>query len=232
MVDGRTSGEDGREGDTMAEQPASEQAVRSETHAPRREGPIRRLYHWVLGWADRPGGPVALFGIATAESFFFPIPPDVLLIPLALGRPRRALWFASLATLGSVLGGIVGYVIGSTLYQSIGQPVLELYGYMEHYDKLGGMYSEHLILTLGTAGFTPIPYKVFTIAAGAFAVPFPAFVAISAVSRGARFFLVAGLIRLFGDPMRRFIERWFDLLTVALVVALLGGFVAIRLFLS
>ena len=201
----------------MSDQAVSSREATARGEAPRREGPIRRLYHWVLGWADRPSGPAALFTIATAESFFFPIPPDVLLIPL---------------TLGAVLGGMIGYLIGSGLYQSIGQPLLEFYGYMEHYDKLGGMYSEHLILTLGTAGFTPIPYKVFTIAAGAFGVSFPAFVAISAVSRGARFFLVAGLIRLFGDPMRRFIERWFDLLTIALVVALVGGFVAIRLFLS
>ncbi len=192
-----------------------------------RPGPLRRLYRWVLGWADRPGGPAALAGIAAAESFFFPIPPDVLLIPLALGRPRRALWFATLCTAGSVLGGIIGFLIGSTLYQTLGQPILEIYGYVDHYERLGELYAEHLVLTLGSAGFTPIPYKVFTIAAGGFGVPFLAFVVISAVSRGARFFLVAGLIRLFGAPIRIFIERYFNLLTILFIIALIGGFLVV-----
>ncbi len=192
-----------------------------------RPGPLRRLYHWVLGWADRPGGPAALTGIAAAESFFFPIPPDVLLIPLALGRPYRAFRFAALCTAGSVVGGIVGYLIGSSLYHVLGQPILELYGYMDQYERLGGMYAEHLVLTLGSAGFTPIPYKVFTIAAGAFEVPFLAFVVISAVSRGARFFLVAGLIRWFGAPIRSFIERYFNLLTILFVILLVGGFLVV-----
>lgn len=193
----------------------------------RKAGPLRRVYDWVLSWADRPGGPVALTGIAAAESVFFPIPPDVLLIPLSLGRPRRALWFATLCTAGSVIGGALGYLVGSSLYHTIGQPILELYGYADQYHRLGGLYAEHLILTLGTAGFTPIPYKVFTIAAGGFGVPFLAFVIISAVSRGARFFLVAGLIRLFGEPIRAFIERYFNLLTILFVILLVGGFLVV-----
>ncbi len=193
----------------------------------RREGPLRRLYHWVLGWAERPGGPKALLGIAVAESFFFPIPPDVLLIPLCLGRPRRAFRFAAVCTVGSVVGGMLGYLAGSTLYDTIGLRIIEFYGYAEQYDALGRAYADHLVLTLGTAGFTPIPYKVFTIAAGAFSVPFGAFVAISAVSRGARFFLVAGLIRVFGDPIRIFIERYFNLLTLLLAVAIAAGFLLV-----
>lgn len=196
-----------------------------------REGPLRRLYHWVLGWADRPGGPAALTGLAAAESFFFPIPPDLLLIPLSLGRPRRALRFALLCTVGSVAGGIVGYWIGSGLYQSVGRPILEFYGYMDHYRELGDLYAGHLLLTLGTAGFTPIPYKVFTIAAGAFEVPFAAFVTISVASRGARFFLVAGLIRLFGPSIRGFIERWFNVLTLIFAALLIGGFLVVGLLL-
>jgi len=188
-------------------------------------GPLHRLYHWVLGWADRPGGTWALFGIAFAESSFFPIPPDVLLIPLALGNVRRSLWFALVCTAGSVAGAMLGYFIGSSLFASIGQPIIELYDGMEHYNELGRLFDENLLVTLGTAGFTPIPFKVFTIAAGAFGVSFPAFVGISAVSRGARFFLVAGLIRLFGEPIRVFIEKYFNLLTILFVILLVLGFV-------
>ena len=215
--------------DSGAEQPGADvrdiQEIEQSTDT--RGGPLHRLYHWVLGWADRPGGTWALFGIAFAESSFFPIPPDVLLIPLALGNVRRSLWFALVCTAGSVAGAMLGYFIGSTLFASIGQPIIELYDGMEHYNELGQLFQENLILTLGTAGFTPIPFKVFTIAAGAFGVSFPAFVAISAMSRGARFFLVAGLIRLFGEPIRVFIEKYFNLLTIAFVILLVLGFVAV-----
>lgn len=193
-----------------------------------REGPLRRLYHWVLGWADRPGGPWALAGIATAESFVFPIPPDVLLIPLCLARPKRAFWFAALCTLGSVAGGVLGYLIGSALFEAVGAPILDFYNGAEAFDSLGRAFDENLVLALGTAGFTPIPYKVFTIAAGSFSVSFGAFVAISAISRAARFFLVAGLIRLFGEQIREFIERYFGILTIVLAVAVVAGFLLIR----
>ena len=194
----------------------------------RRAGPLRRLYHWVLGWADRPGGPWALFGIATAESFFFPIPPDVLLIPLCIARPGRAFVFAALCTVGSVAGGMLGYLIGYQLFEAIGRPILEFYNGTEAFNALDRRFEENLVLALGTAGFTPIPYKVFTIAAGSFAVPFGAFVVISAVSRAARFFLVAALIRLFGEKIRDFIERYFNILTIALAVAVIAGFLLIR----
>lgn len=192
-----------------------------------RRGGLRRLYDWVLGWADRPGGAWALFGIAFAESSFFPIPPDVLLIPLVLGRPTRGLWFALVCTAGSVLGAAGGYVIGSFLFTSLGQPILELYGATDHYVSLGSMFNDNLWLTLGTAGFTPIPFKVFTIAAGAFGVAFLPFVVVSAASRGARFFLVAGLLRLFGERIRGFIERYFNLLSILFVVLLVGGFLLV-----
>ena len=196
-----------------------------EGEAEKRPGAFRRLYHWVLDWAHRPGGPAALFGIATLESFIFPIPPDVLLIPLALGNPRRALRFAGICTVGSVLGAMVGYLIGVGLYQGVGQPILELYGYTDEYMAIGSAYRENLVLALGTAGFTPIPFKVFTIAAGGFEVPFFSFVVITAVSRGMRFFLVGGLIRAFGEPIRDFIERYLNLLTILFAILLIGGFV-------
>ncbi len=191
-------------------------------------GPIRRLYDWVLGWADKPGGPIALFVLSFTESFFFPIPPDVLLMALALGRPRRALMFAAICTLGSVAGGIGGYMIGALLFEQIGRPVLEFYNAMTAFDEVGRLYSENLVLALGSAGFTPIPYKVFTIASGAFAVPLLAFVVISAASRGLRFFLVAGMIYFFGPKVKNFIDRYFNLLTILFMVLLVGGFLVVR----
>lgn len=199
--------------------------------APRatRPGPIRRLYDWTLSWADRPGGSWALGGLAFAESSFFPIPPDVLLMALSLGRPKRALWFAGIATIASVLGGVLGYVIGMGLFEQVGRPILEWYGAVDKFDRVGELYRENLVIALGTAGFTPVPYKVFTIAGGAFGVPLLPFIAVSVISRGLRFFLVAGLIRLFGPPVKAFIDRYFNLLSILFVVLLVGGFALIRL---
>ncbi|HLV26873.1 MAG TPA: YqaA family protein [Gemmatimonadales bacterium] len=204
-------------------------AVATDAAASARPGPIRRLYDWTLSWADRPGGTWALFTLAVAESSFFPIPPDVLLMALSLGRPKRALWFATVTMLGSVIGGILGYYIGLGLFEQVGRPVLEWYGVMDKFEHVGQLYRENLVLALGTAGFTPVPYKVFTIAGGAFQVPLLQFVLISLVSRGARFFLVAGLIRMFGPPIKRFIDRYFNLLTIVFVVLLVTGFAVIRL---
>lgn len=195
-----------------------------------RPGPIRRLYDWTLSWADRPGGTRALFVLSFAESSFFPVPPDVLLMALSLGRPRRALWFATVCTIASVLGGVAGYFIGLALFEQIGRPILEWYGVTDKFAQVGQLYHENLVLALGTAGFTPIPYKVFTIAGGAFQVPLLPFIIVSLVSRGLRFFLVAGLIRVFGPPIKTFIDRYFNLLTIVFVVLLVGGFAVIRLF--
>jgi membrane protein YqaA with SNARE-associated domain len=194
----------------------------------RRRGWVRRLYDWVLGWADSPYGSLALFVLAFVEASFFIIPPDVLLIALCVGRPQRSLYFAALCMAGSVLGGISGYVIGYQLYELVGQPIIEFYNAGEAFERVGELYRANLVLALGTAGFTPIPYKVFTIAAGAFAVPFVPFVLVSAVSRGARFFLVAVLIRLMGPQIRGFIDRYFNLLTVAFVVILVTGFIVLK----
>lgn len=199
--------------------------------SPAKRGAVRRLYDWTIGWADRPGGTWALFALAFAESSFFPIPPDVLLMALCIGRPRRSLWFAAVCTVGSVLGGIAGYYIGYELFEQVGRPVLEAYGVMDRFDWVGAQYRANLVLALGTAGFTPVPYKVFTIAGGAFQVPFLPFVLVSVVSRGARFFLVAGLIRIFGPAIKTFIDRYFNLLTIVFVVLLVLGFVVVKLVL-
>lgn len=187
-------------------------------------GPLRRLYHWVLTWAEHPYAPAALFVIAFAESSFFPIPPDVLLIALALGAPRRGLYLALLATVGSVLGGIAGYGIGHGLMASIGQAILDFYGMQDEFDRIRRWYLEYDVWAVAVAGFTPIPYKVFTIAAGAFDMDLWRFTAASLVSRGARFFLVAGLIYHYGAPIRHFIERYFNALTVVFMVLLVGFF--------
>jgi len=192
--------------------------------------PIRSLYDWVLTWADRPGGVWALVGISFAESSFFPIPPDILLIPLCLSAPRRALWYAGLCTAASVVGGVFGYAIGWLFFDSVGDWIIATYQLEAFFGTVGGWYAEYAAWIVAGAGFTPIPYKVFTIAAGFFSVNFPIFVIASIVGRGGRFFLVAGLLRLFGEPMKDFIDRYFNLLTVALVVVFVAGFAVLKFF--
>jgi membrane protein YqaA with SNARE-associated domain len=208
------------------------QASEPTTPAAVRRGPLRRLYDWTLSWADRPGGTWALFGLAVAESSFFPIPPDVLLMALSLGRPRRALWFAVVCTIGSVIGGVIGYFIGLLVFEQIGRPVLEFYHAMETFQRVKVLYEQNLVLALGSAAFTPIPFKVFTIAGGAFEVPLVPFIAISAVGRAGRFFLVAGLLRLFGPPIKMFIDRYFNILTLVFFVLLALGFYVIKFMAS
>jgi membrane protein YqaA with SNARE-associated domain len=198
------------------------------TEDEKKRGWVRRLYNWVLSWAESPYGSTALFVLAFVEASFFIVPPDVLLIALCVGKPRRSLHFAAICTVGSLLGGSFGYLIGHQLYELIGRPIIDFYDASEAFQRVGELYRANLVLALGTAGFTPIPYKVFTIAAGAFAVPFVPFLVISAVSRAARFFLVAGLIRALGPQIRDFIDRYFNLLSVVFVVLLVAGFVVLK----
>ena len=193
--------------------------------------PIRATYDWVLSWADRPGGPWALAGISFAESSFFPIPPDILLIPLCLAAPKRAFWYAGLCTAASVFGGMFGYAIGLLFFDSVGQRIVDFYNLTGLFEYVGGLYAEYTAVAVIIAGFTPIPYKVFTILAGLVGVNFPLFVVASIIGRGGRFFLVAGLLRLFGEPMKDFIDRYFNWLTVALAALLVAGFAVLN-FLS
>lgn len=188
----------------------------------------RRLYDWVLHWAESPHSLAALFLLAFAESSFFPIPPDVLLIALVLGSTHRWLTFAALCTLGSVLGGIAGYAIGMFLMDTVGVKVIDFYNAQPYYEKVALWYQQYDFWIVFAAAFTPIPYKVFTIASGALHMNLLGFVLASAVGRGARFFLVAGLLRLVGEPMRRFIDKYFDWLALAFAVLLIGGFAAIK----
>lgn len=187
-------------------------------------GWIHGLYGWTISWAGTPHGAAALGLIAFAESSFFPIPPDVLLIALALGRPDLAFWYAAVSTAGSVAGGAVGYGIG---YWG-GKPIVERFFGRAKAELVHRFFQKYEAWAVGIAGFTPIPYKVFTIGAGVFYVNFRVFMLASVVSRGARFFLVAALLFMFGAPIRQFIERYFEWLTVLLVVGIIGGFVALR----
>jgi membrane protein YqaA with SNARE-associated domain len=189
---------------------------------------IRRLYNWVLHWAETPYGPIALFLLSFAESSFFPIPPDVLLIALAISIPARSFRYALNCSIASVLGGLFGYGIGLFLMDSIGMRILDLYGVMDKYEYVQELYMKYDAWAVGIAGFTPIPYKVFTISAGAFKISLPVFILASVISRSLRFFIVATLIYFYGKKIRTFIEKYFNLLTIIFSVLLIGGFVLIK----
>lgn len=189
---------------------------------------LRSIKAWVEGFADKPGAGWALFLIAFAESSFFPIPPDVLLIALAVSIPKKAFRFAAICSIGSVLGGMFGYLIGLEFYDIIGKQIVEFYGVQQEYDTVRQLYSDNAFLAIALAGFTIIPYKVFTIAAGAFEVSFSVLVIASALSRSARFFLVAALFYFYGPPIKSLIDRYFEAVAVAFVVLLVFGFMLVR----
>ncbi len=198
---------------------------------------LRRLYDWILKWAETPYGPIALFILAFAEASFFPVPPDALLIALALGSRLKSLRFALNCAVASVLGAILGYGIGHFAWwtgtgEFSGLALLffkHVPGFSEQlFYRIQEQYNQWNFWIIFTAGFTPIPYKVFTITAGAFNISFPMFVVASIVSRSARFFLVAGLIRLYGDPIREFIDKYFNLLAILFTILIIGGFVIIK----
>lgn len=197
----------------------------------RRSGnPLRRLYDWVLRWAERPGGPVALGVLAFAESSVFPIPPDPLLIALSLGSPRRSFVFATICTVCSVVGGIAGYAIGLLVWESVGGFFFNTVPGVspESFTAVQDLYRRWDFWAVFLAGLTPLPYKVFTIAAGVFQISFPIFVLASAVSRGARFFALAGLIYFYGRPIQGFIDRNFNRIAWAFGILLVAGFAFLR----
>ncbi len=193
-------------------------------------GWLRDLYERVLRWAESPYGEWALFFLALSESSFFPIAPDVLLIALAIAIPGRSFRYALTCTCGSVLGGMLGYLIGLEFMDLLGFPIIRFYGLLDKYEAVRGLFSRYDALAVAVAGFTPVPYKIFTIAGGAFRINFTTFVLASLASRGARFFLVAWLIYVFGASIRGLIDRYFNLLAVAFSVLLILGFLAIKIF--
>ena len=179
---------------------------------------------WVISWAYTPYGGVALFLNAVAESSFFPLPPDVLLIALSIFRPPLSFVYAAICSLGSVLGGVLGYFLGL----KGGRPLLRRLISEERIRFVERYYQRYDVWAVGIAGFTPVPYKVFTIAAGAFNINFIVFTAASLVSRSLRFFLIGGLIYFFGPGIQRFIDKYFNKLAVAFTILLVAGFVMIR----
>jgi len=205
---------------------------------PKSRNPLKRLYNWVLHWADTPYGVPALFLLAFAESSFFPIPPDVLLVALALSIPAKAFRYALICSVGSVAGAVLGYVIGYSLWDAVGQSIVQFYD-PDHkvFNQIIGYYEGNAFLWVWLAGFTPIPYKVFTIASGVFeqgsgnaifSRGFRVMMLASACSRPLRFFLVGGLIWKFGKPVGAFIHKYFNLVTVILAVLGVGGFLALK----
>ncbi|MEJ2038990.1 MAG: DedA family protein [Desulfosarcinaceae bacterium] len=189
---------------------------------------MRRLYNWVLHWAETHYSMWALFALAFAESSFFPIPPDVLLIALAVAKPSKSFRYALVCSAGSVLGGCLGYFIGHEFMAAIGEKIVVFYGFQAKMDYIRQLFQQYDAWAVAVAGFTPIPYKVFTLSAGMFKIDFGVFVLASLVSRSARFFLVGGLIYKFGPGIQSFIDRYFDTLAVSFVVLLVLGFVVVK----
>jgi membrane protein YqaA with SNARE-associated domain len=196
---------------------------------PRPGGPfgwLRRLYDWTLSWAETRWGPSALGLLAFTESSFFPIPPDPLLMALCLGNPKKSLRFASLCTAASVMGGLLGYAIGHFLWATVDQWFFQYVpGFTEkNFQFVQARYQENAFLAIFAAAFTPIPYKVFTVASGVFETGLGVLVSASVLGRGLRFFGVALVLRWLGPPAKHFIDRYFNLLTVLFFVLLVLGF--------
>jgi membrane protein YqaA with SNARE-associated domain len=185
---------------------------------------FKRLYQWILSLAESEHAPFALAAVAFAESSFFPIPPDVILIPMSLATPRRAWRYAAIATVASVAGGIVGYGIGALLYDTLGQWLIHLYGYADRMAALKETYAHWGALVILVKGLTPIPYKLVTIVSGLLGYNFAIFVLLSVVTRGARFFILAGALNWFGDPLRLALERHFALFLGLIAITIVVGF--------
>lgn len=196
----------------------------------KKAGLHRRLYDWTLHWAHTPYGSVALFALAFCESSFFPIPPDVLLMALAFSIPRKSFKYAAICSAGSVLGGCFGYFIGYQFFEFVGLPILNFYGIMDKFSFVKEKYNANAFAAISVAGFTPIPYKLFTIAAGVCKINPWIFILASSVSRSGRFFIVAGLVYLFGPKIKNFIDRYFNIISVAFVLLLIVGFFVVKLF--
>lgn len=191
----------------------------------------RRMYDWVLGFAHHRHSTAALAVLSFAESSFFPIPPDVLLMPLCLGNRRRAFWFAAVCTVASVVGGVAGYLIGWGVWEVLSDFFFRYVpGFTpKNFAKVEILYQQYDFWIVFIAAFTPIPYKVITIAGGVFGINMPMFLLASAIGRGLRFFLIAGLMWKFGAPIVRFIDKYFNLLAILFTVLLVGGFALLKL---
>lgn len=189
---------------------------------------IRKLYDWVLHWAETPYGSLALILLAFAESSFFPVPPDVLLIALAISIPRRSFFYAFECSVSSVVGGMLGYFIGVALMDAIGWKIIDFYDLRALFEQLFQTFNDYNFWAMLIAAITPIPYKVFTIAAGAANATFWVFLIASIIGRSFRFFAVGTLIYLFGERIKNFIDKYFNWLSIVFVILLIGGFLLVK----
>lgn len=192
----------------------------------KKPGIVRRLYNWMLSWAESPWGGLALFIFAMCESIFFPVPPDVLLMALCIGMPKKSFKYALLCTAGSVFGAIIGFGLGAFAWDLVDSWFIPTIFSEEAFNNVADLYAKWNFWLVFTAGFTPLPYKLITISAGVClgVGDFGIFVLASLVSRGLRFFLVASLIWKFGAPIKQFIDKYFNLCAIAFTVLLVGGF--------
>ena len=189
---------------------------------------LRKLYNYTMSLASTRHAERSLAGISFIESSFFPIPPDVLLIPMVLANRSKWIRYAFVCTIASVLGALLGYAIGAFLYDVIGQPILSFYGQEDAFTKIAGLYNDWGAWGVLLGAVTPFPYKVLTIFSGATGLSLPVFIIFSLIGRGLRFFLVAWLLHRYGEPIRIFIEKNLGLLFTLFMALLIGGFVAVR----
>lgn len=189
---------------------------------------LRRLYDWTLSLAAGPRAEPALYAVAFAESSFFPLPPDVLSVPMTVARPDRAYRYAWFCGLASTLGGLLGYAIGALLYESVGLWIIQLYGYGDKMDAFRDAYAHYGAWIILLKGLTPIPYKLVTITSGFAGYDLLTFVGLSLVSRSLRFLAVAWLLRRYGEPVREFVEKRLEITAILLLVVVVGGFVVAK----
>ena len=194
----------------------------------KKKGYIKRLYEWTIKWSNTPHAEVALSALAFAESSFFPVPPDVLLIAMGLSAPKRSYRFALICSIFSVLGGIAGWFIGAFLFDTVGKLIFNSLSLWDEYELVKKYYAQNAFFYIWLAAFTPIPYKVFTIAAGFCRIPILTLILASSIGRSMRFFLVASFFYFFGEKAKPFIDKYLELLIIALGVLGVLGFIAIK----
>jgi len=190
---------------------------------------MNKLYNWTLHWSKTRYAELALFIISFAESSFFPIPPDILLLTIIISKPKKYIRLFLIATLGSIMGAVLGYYIGFALFELIGEPIVELYHLQDEISSIGKAFSNNATFTVLLSSFTPIPYEVISISAGLFKINLLQLIVLSLLGRGARFFLVSYLVHKFGPKIKELIEKYFDILGLGVIVAVILGFILLKI---
>jgi len=185
---------------------------------------FQKLYRWTLSLAESRHAPIALGAIAFAESSFFPVPPDTILVPMSIARPKNAWIYALICTVGSVAGGLLGYAIGALLFETVGKWLIDLYGYGARVDEMKALYAQWGWAVILFKGLTPIPFKIVTITSGLLAYSLPVFIILSIITRGARFFALALLLKHYGEPINRLLDKYFAWFLIGLVLIVIVGF--------